>query len=198
MSGNNYSMCYVPTTNRIYVVTGWGTNRLRVINPSTNTIVNDLNLAAYANLNFGIVFCPTTNRVYMCGGNSTVIVINPNTVTIDTTIPVGTSTEFASYDPITDSICIGGGNVFTFIDPHTNTIIGTFGATDSQTSIFNPLTQRMHMMYAGGCLGVLQENRNIVELIASSGSSQFMCYCPTAERIFHAAYDGGCHVLALR
>jgi YVTN family beta-propeller protein len=166
-------------TNKVYVA-NQGSNTVSVINGTTNQVIKTITGVAFINsfpLNIGVN--PTTNRVYVPTNNVGVVVIDGNTDTILTTIPI--ADYGVGVNPTTNRVYVanGAGGVYV-INGTSNQVIGTpipVGSQDYALAV-NPKTNRVFVSnFASSSVSVINGTSSTVLTTIALGSSG-SCPCP--------------------
>jgi YVTN family beta-propeller protein len=134
-----------PTNNMIYV-TNYGSDRVSIIDGTTNTILGTMSIGDGPT---SVAVNPTNNMIYVTNGNDgTVSVIDGTTRRLMTTTPVGDGPYDVDVNPNTNMIYVTnyGSNTTSVIDGRTNTILGTMSIGDGPTSVaVNPTNNMIYV-----------------------------------------------------
>ena len=144
-----------PETNMIYVAEGsfWsnpnttiGYNKITVINGTTNSIVDNIQVGDFP---YGVAVNPLTNTIYVTNKNDkTVSVIDGSTDAVVSTIGVGNQPADIAVNPNTGMIYVANSysNTVSVIDGTTNTVANTISLESEPFGIgVNPITNKVYV-----------------------------------------------------
>ena len=160
---------YDPSNGYLYVACNEYSNAgyIVVIDPMTNTVVGTIQVEPASSL-WGITYDPSNGYLYVTGLVSNIVyVINPETNTLITTIPVGSIPINVIYDPSNGYLYVTtpgvGSDAVYVINGETNTVIATIPIGPSPLDIaYDPVNGYIYVTAGLDTVTVIDPTTNTV------------------------------------
>lgn len=184
-----------PVTHHVFV-TEFSGNQLTVIDPSSNEVLNNVNVGKNP---IGVAFDSIDNTIFVANsGSNTVSVIDGSSFTVVQAINVGSTPTGVAYDPSNDMIYVTnpGSDTVSVIDGSTNLVTATIKITCSVSScdpygvLYNPAGNNLYVSNSGdSSVSVVNIATNKqTGTIAVGTHPRSMTFDPNNNRIYVADY----------
>ena len=181
-------ICFCPSTNKVLFLDTVAT-RLYQIDPSTNTITGSL-IDSQLNKN-RLCYCPLNDRLYVGYQGGNWFVVNPHTLTIETSISGSTANGPITYCPSNERIYAfyTSGSIIV-INPSNNTIERTISCGNATSITYYPVLDRIYITTSGDQMFCLNPQTNIINnTISIVAHPQGSVYIPSNDRLYVVTHD---------
>jgi YVTN family beta-propeller protein len=148
-----HGVAIITTTNRIYVANR-GSNSVSVIDGSTHSVIDTIDLSSYGSSPSGIAYHPSGFLYVSLADSDKVAVINASTEAVET-VDVGDNPAGVAVNPVSGKVYVANfGGASTVTDTVSvisgTTVVGTIGVGDAPSQIaVNPVTNRIFVTNHG-------------------------------------------------
>ena len=158
-----------------YVYVGERYNYVAVVNPSSNTIVTQINLGVQNGVTFGLAVDPASGKIYDTGSTPNGIqVISDKTNSVTGTITLNNSAGVLTFDPLNGYFYVAGeaSGIVAIVDGTSNVVVKYIFVVQNPTDV----------VYDGG-------NGNLY--VSESGSGMITIVNSATLKILNEVYIGG-------
>jgi YVTN family beta-propeller protein len=183
--GRTLDVTLNPATNRIYQLLDNGS--IKVIDRNANSVVASIPVTGIWSM------CVNTaaNKIYATDySNSRLYVINGNTNTTDTIVPVGPLPEGLAVNPVTNTIyvaCWNNGEI-TIVNGNTYATQTVYGGNHPNVVAVNPSTNKIYVANLGSEeITCIDGSTNTVVSIPTYGGSRALAVNPVTNKVYASA-----------
>lgn len=184
-----YVRASLPAGDRAYVVMGFGSNLIKIVDPATNAVISTIAAASSAS---AIAVNQDASRAYVSlSGSSQVAVINLATNAVIATIGVGATPQAIAINPAgTRVYCLNYDSTVSIINTATNAVIATVAVGSSGfgdgTLAVNAAGTRVYIANPGGnTVSVIDTSTNtVVATVAVGTTPTGVAINPAGTRVY--------------